>query len=82
MRNGEYQYWYNGKKHNLFGYAIRQSTWKGRITKEWWVNGEKIESWMDFPFYIFAIDYELPLDYNLWSKDMKMLFKLAYGGNL
>jgi hypothetical protein len=66
----------NGKYHKLNGPCI---IWTGG--EEWWYfKGERIKK-ENHPFNIFCKEYNLSPLYDDWSDDMKMLFKLTYGGN-
>jgi hypothetical protein len=64
-----------GTYHRIDGPCI---VWTGG--DEWWYfKGERLAK-ENHPFNIFRKDYNLSETYEKWSDDMKMLFKLTYGG--
>jgi len=71
--DGDWFWYINGKMHRLTGPA--SNFCYGSI---WWINGEPIEP-EEHPFNIFRNQYKLFDNYDEWTNDMKMLFKLIYG---
>ena len=72
--NGARAWVINGKFHKISGPAIIYSSG----AEKWYINGIKYEP-EKHPFNIFRSEYNLSDDYEEWTSDMKMLFKLTYG---
>ena len=84
MKNGMIVYeggtkvWYkDDKKYRLEGPVVIF----GKSGKKGWALNGKLISGKEHPFNIFRTEYDLPEDYEEWSLDMKILFKMTYGGN-
>ena len=72
------KYWYlNDQLHRLEGPAV---IYLNQI-ENWFLNDIEYEE-DEHPFNQFRNQYNLSLDYNSWTTDMKMLFKLTYGGSI
>ena len=73
--NGTKKWLIHGMFHRLEGAAI---IWNNGV-KDWYITGSLIHK--DFhPFNIFRNEYNLSEDYEEWSIEMKVLFKLSYDG--
>jgi hypothetical protein len=70
-RNDKYQY------HKIDGPAIKHLDGKC----EWYFNGVEYKP-KDHPFNVFRKEYNLSKSYRKWPNNMKILFKLTYGGNI
>jgi hypothetical protein len=75
--DGNQYYYFNGEKHRFEGPAVIHDDG----TKEWYINGVKYRS-HEHPFNIFRTHYNLSNNYEEWSNEYKVLFKLIYGGLL
>lgn len=83
IRSG-YKHWFlKNKRHRLEGPAIEDITTDNTSVgyEEWWFDGIEY-SLEQHPFTIFRKEYNLTNIYEDWSNDMKILFKLTYGGSL
>ena len=75
--NGDKEWFLNGKLHRVDGPAIEYTDGY----KEWWLNSINYEE-DEHPFNIFRTEYNLSNIYDEWLNNMKIIFKLTYGGNL
>ena len=73
--DGSKVWYFNNRCHNMFGPAIINS----QADDFWYLNGIEYKK-EKHPFNIFRSEYNLSDNYEEWTTDMKMLFKLIYSG--
>ncbi len=73
--------WYNhGKVHRIDGPAVEGTIGDGNIILNKWYYYDIEYDESKHPFNVFRDEYDLQEEYEEWTFDMKMLFKLIYGG--
>ena len=76
--NGYQAYYINGKCHRIDGPAITYAS--GRSL--WFYDNIWYKEKKYHPFHLFRKQWKISENYDEWSKDHKILFKLTYGGNV
>jgi hypothetical protein len=66
----------NNKRHRLDGPAIECGN-----SKKWFFNDVEYSE-EEHPFNVFRKEHNLSENYNDWAVDLKVLFKLIYGGDI
>jgi hypothetical protein len=72
--DGDYFWYKNGLLHRLIGPATNFPNDK----LHWWIDGKELRQ-EEHPFNIFRTEYNLSENYEKWSIEMKILFKMIYG---
>ena len=75
IKNGTNLWYLNDLLHREEGPAIIYCNGN----KEWWIHGNEYIP-EEHPFNKFRLEYNLSDNYEDWSIDMKILFKLTHGG--
>ena len=70
-------YYTESKIHRLDGPAITTHMVNKNKEETWWVNNQKYTK-EEHPFTIFCEEHNLSNNYEQWSADMKILFKLVW----
>jgi hypothetical protein len=73
--NGFKAYYINGVCHRIDGPAKTYSS-----GKEYWYFNDMQYSEEEHPYTVFRNEYNLLDNYHEWPTDMKVLFKLTFGG--
>jgi len=69
--DGHQEWWINGKRHREDGPAVTNMIGY----QEWWVNNNRIS---DEDIIEWQKQYNIPINYENWNQEHKMLFKLRF----
>jgi hypothetical protein len=75
--DGTQKWWLNGQIHRLDGPAV---IWANG-GQDWWLYGVEYEE-DTHPGNVFRKEHNLPLKYEDWPKEMKVLFEMMYKGQV
>lgn len=74
--------WYvNGRYYRLDG-PVRSNWINGELQSEVWVWNSQEYTRYNHPYNQFRLEHQLVSQYEDWPDDMKILFKLTYGGEV